>query len=119
MEMSLANILSSLTREVSEIQRNPAPSSVTLLEWSRLWNTVSYYADLYDTTEGSRFDRQFVDLVLPGLSEKLDMQISRGMSLHSAELDFTVGGLLDEKYRFRVPELEDRSTDGTDVVAPS
>jgi hypothetical protein len=62
---------------------------------------------LQKSEEVARFHQLFVSRILPQLPAKLGMQTSRGMSLHSPELDFTVGGLLEERYRYRVRDLED------------
>jgi hypothetical protein len=106
MEISRAALISALSSEASAIGNASSPSPQELLEWSRLWNTISYYTKLFDTPEAASFHHQFVTRVIPQLPDKLGMEVSRGMSLHSSDPDFTVGGLLEEKYRYRVPELE-------------
>lgn len=107
MDITRVALLAALERASTEIEETTSPDPEDLLGWARLWNTVSYYTELQTTVEGGRFHRLFVRQILPQLPAKLDMQVSRGMSLHSPELDFTVGGLLEERYRYRVRDLED------------
>lgn len=107
MVITRAALLAALERAATGIEETTSPDQEDLLDWARLWNTISFYTELQRTAEGERFHRLFVSQILPQLPAKLDMQASRGMSLHSSELDFTVGGLLEERYRYRVPDLMD------------
>jgi hypothetical protein len=72
------------------------------LEIGRLWNTVLHDTDLQTEGEGKRFFELVRDRALPQLIATLHMSVGRGYSFHSDDFDFELGGILAERYRYRV-----------------
>ena len=72
----------------------------------RLWNTIAAHPSLHGDPDCQRF----LDLVraeVPAMATALNMTAGRGFALTSTDPDFVLGGVLDERYRYRVTDLGD------------
>jgi hypothetical protein len=96
-----------LEKYTDAIERNEEFSKEEYLEIGRLWNTVSFHAELRSTAEGEHFSELVRDKVLLKAVDALGMVVSRGYSFYSEEFDFFFGGTLDKRFRYAVEGLTD------------
>jgi hypothetical protein len=107
-EITLEEFLTRIERYSETIERGAALSQTDYLEVGRLWNTVSYYTELQARPIGERFFRLVRDTVLPGMVKALNMKVGRGYSFHSEDVDFTLGGVLDQRFRYRLIKPQEK-----------
>jgi len=92
----------------SWIEAKHAFSTEELLVLSRLWNTLLYYTGLQQTPAGERLFRLVRDEAITRIVESLEMEVSRGFAYQSRTFDMKLGGLLEERYRYTIEELENQ-----------
>jgi hypothetical protein len=80
------------------------PTAADYLAIGRLWNTIQATPAL----QAAPARRDFVDLVtqhIQTMAAALNMTAGRGFALTSTDHDFVLGGVLDERHRYRVVDL--------------
>jgi hypothetical protein len=106
MDMDQAGFTEAIERFSQIIEQGRQLSTEEYLEIGRLWNTVAHYPALQSSPEGGRYYALVRDKVEPQMVQALHMVVSRGYAFYSQEYDFTLGGILPERNRYRIKELE-------------
>jgi len=105
-EMALADLHNRMAKYSAEIERDQQLSEQEYIEIGRLWNTVSHYNLHEPGAAGARFYELVRDKGIPKMVQALRMVVSRGYSFYSPDFDFALGGIMEARFRYRIPELE-------------
>ncbi|MEY8760248.1 hypothetical protein [Chryseobacterium tongliaoense] len=97
------NIIKKYSKDIDDRKRF-TPNEYLII--GKLWNTICYYAKLQSTNDGKKFYRLVRDVLIPEMIKALDMTVSRGYSFYSEKYDFTLGGILEERFRFIIEDIE-------------
>ena len=104
--ISVTELLEKAERYSRAIEQKATFSQAEFLEIGRVWNTLSFHTELQRRPAGRRFYELVRDAVIPDMVAALDMKVGRGYTFHSQIVDFTLGGIPDARFRYRLTDAD-------------
>jgi hypothetical protein len=105
-QITLTNFYMEIQQYSYMIENDQSLNTETCLKIGRLWNTALYYTQLQSVESVARFNELVRDKALLKIVELLNMEVSRGYSFYSPELNFRIGGILEEQFRYQIVDIE-------------
>jgi hypothetical protein len=105
--MNLSEYHELIKKYSKDIERREEFTENEYLLIGKLWNTICYYTKLQSTNEGKKFFGLVRDVLMPEIIKALDMKVSRGYSFHSEKHNFTLGGILEERFWFIIDDINE------------